>query len=314
MPTHYAFLLVEEFSHIAFSCAVEPLRIANLLSSETLYEWSFVSETGAPAVCSNGSATLVHHTYDTIPRNDRLFVLSGIHVDRHISPKLLALLRKERVKGTQFGGLCSAALIFAEAGFLNGQQAAIHWEFHDGFIEDYPEVDLVRSVFVADAKIITASGGTATADLMLHLIARDHGEDLAIAVADQMVYNAVRDSGSNQRVSLQSRHGIRNTHLAKAVEIMQDNLETPLQTSEIAQNLGISTRQLERLFGQFLNCSPKKYFLDLRLKRAQNLLIQTDKSVTQVAIACGFENTGHFSRVYRTHFGVRPSKQSAKVS
>lgn len=314
MPTHFAFLLVPEFSHIAYSCAVEPLRIANLLSNETLYEWSYISETGEPAICSNGSATLVHHSFDDIPRADRLFVLSGIHMDRHVTPKLLALLRKERAKGAQFGGLCSDALIFAQAGFLNGQRAAIHWEFHDGFIEDYPEVRLERSVFVADEKIITASGGTATADLMLHLIAESHGSDLAIAVADQMVYNAVRDSSSNQRVSLQSRHGIRNAHFAKAVEIMQDHLETPLQTSEIADHMGISTRQLERLFGQFLNCSPKKYFLDLRLKRAQSLLIQTDKSVTQVAIACGFENTGHFARVYRTRFGVRPSEQSAKMA
>lgn len=314
MTTHFSFLLVKDFTHIAFSCAIEPLRIANLLSGQSLYDWSLVTEAGEPAVCSNGSATLVDYSYDTIPRCDRLFLLSGIHVDQHVTSTLLACLRKERVKGTALGGLCSAAIILAKAGFLDGQKAAIHWAFHDGFVEDFPNVELVKSVFVADEKIITASGGPATADLMLHLIAADHGKPLANAVADQMVYNGVREGSAGQTASIQSRHAVRSPHIAKAIEIMQNNLETPIPTSEIADRLGISTRQLERLFAQVLNCSPKKHFLELRLKRAQNLLIQTESTVTEVAIACGFENTGHFSRVYRTHFGIQPSKQSATVN
>ncbi len=313
MTQHYSFLLIEEFSHIAFSCAVEPLRIANLVSGKTLYEWSFGSENGETAICSNGSVTLVHYGMDAAPKCDRLFLLSGLNVDQHVTPPLLACLRRERAKGTQLGALCSAAFVMAKAGFLNDVKTAIHWEFHDGFIEDFPEVNLVPSVFVADEKIITASGGTATADLMLHLIAEHHGEGLSIAVADQMVYNAVRDGSAEQRVSVQSRHRVRNEHLTKAVEIMNENLETPVSTLVIAESIGISTRQLERIFGRYMNCSPKKYFLDLRMQRAQKLLVQTDKSVTEVAVACGFESMGHFSRVYRAHFGFSPSQQSRKI-
>lgn len=311
---HFAFVLVDAFSHIAFSCAVEPLRIANLVSGKPLYRWSYVAQNGTDATCSNGSVTLVHHGYNNVPKCDRLFVLSGIDVHEKVAPDLLSLLRRERAHGTELGALCSGAYILARAGFLDGTQAAIHWQFHDGFMEEFPQVNLVRSVFVADEKIITASGGTATADLMLHLIEVAHGHDLAVAVADQMVYNAVRDATAEQRVSLQSRLGMRNPHMAKAIQVMTDTLDSPISPAIIAEDIGISTRQLERLFGKFLNCSPKKYYLELRLEKARNLLIQTDKHVTEVAFACGFESPGHFSRVYRAAFGVTPSAQRGKIT
>lgn len=313
-PQHFIFALVEDFSHLAFSCAVEPLRIANLLSGETLYRWYFASENGQTATCSNGSVTLVHHRFDTVPKCDRLFVLSGINMRMHLTNALLTMLRREARHGTPIGALCSGAWILAEDGFLNGMKAAIHWEFHDGFMERFPEVNLVRNVFVADERHLTASGGTATADLMLHLIERDHGYDLSVAVADQMVYSAAREATTAQRVSLQSRNGIRNAHLTHAIQRMRETVEEPLSPAQIAAEIGISTRQLERLFGKFLNTSPKKYFMDLRLERARHLLIQTEASVLEIALACGFESSGHFSRVYRAAYGVAPMQQRGRLT
>lgn len=313
-PQHFLFVLIEEFSHLAFSCAVEPLRIANLLSGQTLYRWSFASEEGTRATCSNGSVTLVHHGLDRLPKCDRLFVLSGINMRVHVTRPLMAMLRREARHGTPIGALCSGAWILAEEGMLNGMKTAIHWEFHDAFMERFPEVNLVRNVFVADERHLTASGGTATADLMLHLIERDHGHDLSVAVADQMVYNAVRGSTSAQKVSLQSRAGMRNPHLSRAVQLMQDHLEEPISHAAIAREIGISARQLERLFGRYLNASPKKYYMDLRLERARHLLVQTELSIIDVAIASGFQSAGHFARVYRAAFGVTPMMQRGKLS
>lgn len=305
-PQHIVFVLLEEFSHLAFSCALEPLRIANLVSGRELYQWSLATENGETAVCSNGTVTLVDHGLDKLPKTDQIFVLSGINMRAHVTPPLLAALRRERARGVAIGALCSGAWVLAEAGFLNGMQAAIHWEYHDGFAAEFPDVNLVRNVFVADEKHISASGGTAAADLMLHLIERDHGHELAVEVADQMVYNAVRNATAEQRVSLQSRKGIRNEHLINAIQIMNDRISDPISPSIMAHELGISSRQLERLFGKYLNTSPKKYFMDLRLHRARNLLLQTEASVTDVAMACGFESPGHFSRVFKTAFGMPP--------
>lgn len=308
-PEHFVFLLVDNFSHLAFSCAVEPLRIANLISEQELYSWSFISQNGETATCSNGSVTLTHGGFAPLKSNDRLYVLSGLNVWKHTTPKIMSFLRRERVHGTQIGGLCSGAFVLAQAGFLTDVRTALHWEYHDAFMEKYPDVALCRNVFVADEKHITASGGTATADLMLHLIERDHGAELATAIADQMVYNTVRNADDNQRVSLQARHGMRNEKLTKAIKMMEAALEFPISPSIIATEVGISARQLERLFGRFLNCSPGKYYMELRMTKAQRLLLQTEQSISDIAMACGFISSSHFSRVYRAHFGSSPTTQ-----
>lgn len=311
---HFSFFLLPEFTHIAFSCALEPLRIANLVSGKPLYRWTLLSEDGRTATCSNGSVTLTEGGMEPGRRTDRLFLISGQNVPAHTTPKLLAWLRRERAAGTPLGGICSAAYVLAKAGFLDGMDCALHWAWHDLFAEEFPDVRLVRNVFVARERIVTAAGGTAAADLMLHLIGKDHGEDLATEVADQMVYNAVREGTAAQRVSIQSRHGMRNEHLRRAIAIMERTLETPLSSSLIAEKLGISTRQLERLFGRYLNSSPRQYYMEMRLNRAQNLLVQTEQSVTEIAMACGFQSTSHFSKVFRAHYGHSPLSQRAKIA
>lgn len=304
--THFRFLLVENFSHLAFSCALEPLRIANLVSGKPLYKWSLGSASGVSERCSNGSVTLVDHGLEPTAHIDRIFVVSGIHVQQATTQPVINYLRRERASGTPIGAICSGAYVLAKAGFLDGVETAVHWHYHDLFAEEFPKVATVRNVFVAHEKIITASGGTAAADLMLHLIAKQHGSDLSTEVADQMVYNAVREGSAPQRVSLQSRHGIRNEHLSRAVALVEANMEEPLAPTDIADRLGISTRQLERLFEKFLNTSPKRYITEMRLHRARNLIVQTEQSITDIAMACGFNSTSHFSKVFRSHFGVSP--------
>ena len=312
-PEHFAFLLVEDLTHMAFGCAVDPLRIANLVSGQTLYRWSLVSEDGGPVTCSNGIATQVDYALRDMPRVDRLLLLSGIGVQARATRSLMNALRWQHRRGIRIGGLCSAAWILARAGMLDGIKAAIHWDYHDAFMEEFPDVRLQRSVFVADEPIVTASGGTATADLMLHLIEERHGADLATEVADQMVYNTVRGASAEQRISVQARHGMRNGHLAHAIRRMTETAETPLSPGEIAQEIGISVRQLERLFGRHLNCSPKKYQMEIRLQKARHLLLQTEMPITEIAFACGFKSSGHFSRSYRAQFGEPPGKQRVKI-
>lgn len=311
---HFVFLLLPEFSHLAFSCALEPLRIANLLSGKPHFRWSLISPDGRTATCSNGSVTLVDGGMEPLRHVDRLFVISGINMQDHVTPELLSFLRRERAAGTPLGAICSGAYVLARAGFLDGIETAVHWAYHDLFVEEFPEVRLVRNVFVARERIVTASGGTAAADLMLHLISSRHGRDLATDVADQMVYNAVREGTAAQRVSLQSRHGMRNEHLKRAIDIMKVSVESPISPSRIAGQLGISTRQLERLFGRYLNSTPAHYYMEMRLHRAQNLLVQTEQSITEIAMASGFQSTSHFSRVFRSHFGTSPLAHRATLA
>lgn len=311
---HFIFALVEDFTHMAFASAVDPLRIANMISGQEHYRWSYASDDGAWAQSSDGTEIRTHYSFAQMPAATRVFVLSGLNMQHKDHSGLIAALRRlERHSQTRLGALCSGAYVLAKAGILDGRSAAIHWEYHDSFTEEFPEVRLLRNVFVADDKILSASGGTAPADLMLHLIEQDHGAELAQAVADQMVYSAARAASAEQKVSLQSRQGMRNAHLVKAIDIMKENIDSPVSPNDIAAQIGISTRQLERCFGKYLNSSPKRYYMEMRLERAQNLLVQTEMSIIEVAMACGFESPGHFSRVYRTAFGVTPMMQRGKL-
>lgn len=312
-PQHFVFLLVENHTHLTLACAIEPLRIANMIRGETLYTWSYASEDGISSIASNGSVTLVHHAFGALPKCDRMFVIPGLGMTDHITPPLLTALRKARSSGARVGALCSGAWVLAEAGFLGGMKAAIHWEYHDAFAERFPDVTLVRSVFVADEKHATASGGTATADLMLHLIEQDHGYDLSVAVSDMMVYAGAREASVDQRISLQSRVGMRNPHVARAIELMRGALEEPITPAAIAQAVGVSVRQLERLFGRYFNTSPKRYYTELRLDRARHLLLQTEMSIAEIAVACGFQSVGHFTRLYRKAFGTPPGAQRGRI-
>ena len=278
-----------------------------------MYSWSYASEDGVSSTASNGSVTLVQDAFSVLPKCDRLFVIPGLGMTEFMSQALLTCLRKARSNGVKVGALCSGAWILAEAGFLNGMKASIHWEYHDAFTERFPDVALVRSVFVADERHVTASGGTATADLMLHLIDQDHGYNLSVAVSDMMVYAGAREASVGQKISLQSRHGMRNPHVARAIEIMRAALEEPVSPSQIAHELGISVRQLERLFGRYFNTSPSRYYMELRLDRARNLLLQTEMSVSEIAIASGFQSVGHFTRLYRKTFGTTPSQQRGRL-
>lgn len=312
MGQHFCFLLLDGFSHLSFTCAVEPLRLANRASGEELYTFTLASENGQSATCLTGFKLAVDTDFANLPKCDRVFVLASYDMQFGMTPALKNALRRIRTQGTQLGGLCSGAWILAELGFLDGQRAALHWEFHDSFRETFPDTEVVRSVFVSNQKIVTAAGGTANVDLMLNLIGKEHGEDLAISVADQMVHNTIRDETVDQRISFQARVGVRNAHLANAVEIMRNSLEEPVSTTVIAHQIGISTRQLERLFRKHLEVTPKRYHTDLRLERARQLLMQTEQSVTEIAVACGFESTGHFSKVYRKRYGSAPNHQRVK--
>ncbi|MEO0831416.1 MAG: AraC family transcriptional regulator, partial [Pseudomonadota bacterium] len=165
-PVHFVFALVEDFTHVAFACAVDPLRIANLVSGKPMYTWSYASLDGRTARSSDGTELLTQHRFDQLPACDYLFVLSGLNMQTHDTRSLLAALRRtDRHSKTHIGALCSGAWVLAQGGFLNGRSAAIHWEYHDAFMEQFPEVSLVRNVFVPDERHMTASGGTATADL-----------------------------------------------------------------------------------------------------------------------------------------------------
>ncbi|AXI46568.1 AraC family transcriptional regulator [Sulfitobacter sp. SK012] len=308
-PCRFVFVLLDNFSLLAFSTALESLRVANRMAGRTVYSWTIIGEGGASISCSAGTSFQLDSDLVDMGRDDRLLVCGGIDIQASTTKKLLGWLRRESRKGLMVGGLCTAAYTLAKAGLLDGRRATIHWENQDSFAEEFEDVNLTKSVFVVDNNRVTTAGGTSSIDLMLKLIADDLGEDLANSVADQLIYSSIRTDQDTQRLSVPTRIGVRHPKLSQVIQMMESNIEETISPSILARDVGMSTRQLERLFRRYLNRSPKRYYMELRLQKARNLLMQTDMSVINVALACGFASPSHFSKCYRAHYDTTPYRE-----
>ncbi len=305
----FVFVLLDNFTMLCFSAALESLRIANRMAGREIYSWKIIGEGGDYINCSAGTGFKLDGDLDDLLRDDVVMVCGGIDVQVASTKRLLGWLRREARKGVPVAGLCTAAYTLAKAGLLDGKRATIHWENQDSFTEEFPDVELTKSVFVVDDKRLTTAGGTSSIDLMLKLIADDTDEQLANAVADQLIYSSIRTDQDTQRLSVPTRIGVRHPKLSQVIQIMEQNIEEPISPSILAKDVGMSTRQLERLFRRYLNRSPKRYYMELRLQKARNLLMQTDMSVINVALACGFASPSHFSKCYRAHYDTTPYRE-----
>ena len=308
-PQRFVFVLLHDFTMLSFASAVEALRIANRMSGRTLYEWKTLGEDGEAVSSCAGIRFQVDGDLEDVSRDDVIMLCGGVNVQGATTKKLLGWLRREARKGPVVGGLCTAGHTMAKAGLLDGKKATIHWENQDSFAEDFEDVTLTKSVFVVDGNRLTTAGGTSSIDLMLKLIADKHGEELANLVADQMIYSSIRTDQDTQRLSVPTRIGVRHPKLSSVIQMMEANIEEPISPSILAKDVGMSTRQLERLFRRYLNRSPKRYYMELRLQKARNLLMQTDMSVINVALACGFASPSHFSKCYRAHYDTTPYRE-----
>lgn len=207
------------------------------------------------------------------------------------------------------GAICTGGHILAESGLLDGYRCTIHWENLAAFSENFPDIEVSAQLFEVDRNRFTCAGGTASADMMLHLVAQQHGQGLANEVAEQIMHERIRSHDERQQMSVANRIGARHSKLAGIISTMQQNLEEPLTRTALAKEADLSTRQLERLFRRYLNRSPARYYLELRLQRARQLLLQTNMSVMNVALACGFVSASHFTKCYRAYFGRTPYRE-----
>jgi transcriptional regulator GlxA family with amidase domain len=309
LPQRVALILVPQLTMMPVTSAIEPLRLANRISNKKLYDWTLHALDGKPVAASNGLVTMVTGDLEAIPADAAVIVCSGIDVQHNTDKRLLSWLRKTARRGVNIGAVCTGAHILAEAGLLDGYRCTIHWENLPGFNEAYPDIDATGGLFEIDDDRFTSAGGTTALDMMLSLISSQHGQDLAAQVAEAVLHAPIRHHSENQRLSLPARIGARHPKLIAIVERMEQSLEEPLSPSILAQQAGLSTRQLERLFRRYLDRSPKRYYLELRLKKARSLLLQTDMSVINVALACGFSSPSHFSKCYRGFYGRTPYRE-----
>jgi transcriptional regulator GlxA family with amidase domain len=310
------FFLVPDFTMVAFATAVEPLRIANRMLGYEAYRWRLASVDGKPVPASNGVPCGVDTSLEEERRKmagpDRpsmVIVCSGINVERQQNRSTFAWLREEYNRGVAIGGLCTGAHVLAAAGLLSGKRCAIHWENLPGFAETFPKVHVFADLFEVDQNIYTCAGGTAALDMMLKLIGDDFDDSLVNRVCEQVLTDRVRSPTDRQRLPLRARLGVQNSKILSIIELMEANLSEPLSLLEVAEQVGLSRRQIERLFRSEMGRSPARYYLEIRLDRARHLLVQSSMPVVEVAVACGFVSASHFSKCYRELYQRSPQQE-----
>jgi len=308
-PARYGFLLLPGFPLMSYASAVEPLRAANAISGRTLYLWRHVSFDGNPLTASNGIVFPFDDRLSPDLELDALFVCAGGNPAQFDHSPTFAALRGLAHRGVYLGGMSGGSYVLAHAGLLEGRRCTIHWEHIPAFVEEFQDLKVERTLFVIDRNRITCAGGLASFDMMIELIARARGTDLSTAVSEWYLHTRTRLGTDSQRMGLRERTGITNEHVLKTLAAMEAHLENPLSRNALAKYAGITLRQLERLFAAHLGTTIARRYSDIRLDRARQLLKQSTLSVAEVAVACGFVSTSHFSKAYKTRFGLRPRQE-----
>ncbi|MEO1292722.1 MAG: GlxA family transcriptional regulator [Pseudomonadota bacterium] len=311
-PIRVGFLLVPDFPLYPLSSAIDSLRHANRFLGREAYRVTIHTPNGGPMRASNGLEVAAHAGMFESPRRadlpDRLFVVCGFHPERVVAEPILGWLRYLATHGTVMGGVSAGAFVLARAGLLRDYACAVHWEYAGAFEEMWPECHLTDRLYVIDRDRLTCAGGAATVDLFLRMVAEDGMPEVAAKAAETMLVERVRTTIDRQTSAALIRAKSRSAGLASAIEAMEGHMDAPLSMIEIAQIVGLTRRQLHRLFRDHTGLSPTDFYRNLRLRHARTLLRRTPTKVIDVALASGFTSHSHFSKVYRDHFGVSPLK------
>jgi transcriptional regulator GlxA family with amidase domain len=278
-----------------------------MADGRTVFSWRLAGLGECPVRSSAGIEVRPQITLPGIAKSDNLVLLAGTHPDSADTAVLNAWLQRLSRSGSHITAAGAGCLVLAEAGLLDGRDVSAHWSMRPAWEEIHHAIFFNDRIFSVGDRVLTCCGGRGSIDLALHCVARHCSSQIAKAVGDQLNCDRVRDSCDRQTPasSLQTRAW--NAPLQRAIALMEQNLEQPLNAVEISRAIKIGQRQLQRLFKQFADCTPNRYYLNRRLDRARTLLRQVAMSVTEVSVASGFTSSSHFTKCYKQRFGIRPS-------
>ena len=304
---HFVFVLVPEFTMLSFTAALEPLRIANQLAQQALYSWEIQSESGKPVNSSSGIAFAVDGPIRSADRDTTVLICAGNIPKNALAQTIVSAVHRHHRFGGAVGGICNGAFALAKAGLINDSKFTLHWENHGGFTEVFPTLQPTTKKFEIDGRVLTCGGGAASIDMMIELIARDHGREFASIVSEMCIRRVHLGKDDDQRTSISVLLGSRNPALLKVVEIMNANIEYPVTLDMMSKQVGTSRRHIERIFKNILGQTPGQFYRAIRLDHARNLLSSTNSSINSISTACGFETTTHFAKCFKDRYGVSPS-------
>jgi len=291
---------------LSVACTLDPMRAANRIARQTIFEWQILTLDGHPVNLTCGLPVVADMKFGDSAPGDVLIVVAGYNSEDHANKKIITRLAKIAPRYGAVGGVEAGSWVMARAGLLRHHRATTHWEDLEDFAARFPEIEVVPDRFVIDGRYFTTGGASPAFDLMLQLIRARKGAPFAMEVASVFIYDDTRMSTEAQHLVSLGRLNIASPKISAAIKLMETQLDTPLHVSEIAGAVNISVRSLEILFQSEFATSPGRFYRNLRLQMARRLLVETGLSIQEVTVRTGFSSPSAFSRAIRKHFGKPP--------
>ncbi|MFK7869251.1 MAG: GlxA family transcriptional regulator [Roseobacter sp.] len=311
------FLVFPGFPMACLTSMIEPLRAANEIVGQNIFEWTIVSEDGQRVEAS------AHVWFDPdislvdLDGVDQLYLLSGPSSQFGSPDRSNGKLRKIARHGTVMGAISGGVFPLARSGLLEGHTASVHWCYAAAFEEEFPDFVPSTDVITLDGRRVTASGAASAFDVSLHLIEDALGANVATEVACWFQHPLVRGQGVSQRkptFASDSTSDMLPPVMRDAVAMFTDHLDDPLNIADVADAVGVSVRQLERMFQKTTGRSPLVYYRMLRMHKARQLLLYGTYTMTQVAVAVGYSSSSTLIKNYIEVFGIHPKEDRKKVN
>ena len=308
----FGLVVVPNFSLIALSACVDPLRLANQVLGRAVYRSVLLSVDGGLVASSDGIQVMTQHSLAGAPALDVVFVIGPNPIPKRGLRPLTLWLKKMAAGGIPLGGIDTGAYLMAQAGLLDGYRSTIHWEDHEALAEQFPKIVVTQHFFEVDRDRYTCSGGVAPLDLMTYLLTQAPGSrQLANEVANLLVVER-RSLTDVQTVSIIHQSRVTHPKAVEALRLMEANVSEPLTMAEVAQFTGMALRSLQRLFKTKFGKTPERVYLDIRLAQARLLVQRSDKSIRDIAAATGFATPSHLTARYTPRYGASPQKEREK--
>lgn len=301
-----ALFVLPDFTPTEVSSAIDVLRIANKVCGHKVYNWQFASDDNHLVASGDDLFVKATKISELNSRPDIVIIFGGANCAAS-SEMLLKTARWAARFGAQLIVLSNAVSVLADRGFFTNKTVSTHWDAPEAEDECLYGTTFSRSIFKEEGRIITSCGYVATFDVMTNLISEHLGKSVSTKVSEYLVANGVRPAESQQRANLVDRIGTYNVKLLAAIELMEGNLEEALPIGEVADIVGTSQRQLERLFQRHLKQSPSNYYKNIRIEKAKKMVQSTSLSISDISFRSGFNSTAGFSKSYKRKYGVSPS-------
>ncbi|WEX11688.1 GlxA family transcriptional regulator [Chelativorans sp. AA-79] len=317
-PLRVGFVLLEKFTLAAFGGLIDALRLAADDGGESRQihaSWKIMTPEAGNQTASCGLQVTGSSDFIDPEEFDYIAVCGGNnYLDDRPTPLLSRYLENAIDKGVRLLGICTGSFAIARAGLADKRTVCVHWNVKDAFERQFPHVHTsVDRLFVDEGDLITCAGSTAAIDLGLYLVSRHCGRDRAQQAVRHMMLTGIREPSLPQAYFCQELEGVKDPRVRKAIHFMEQQLDHLPPIPAVARYVGVSARQLERAFRGELGMTPMRYHRVMRLNYGRWMIDNKLDSLTQIALDCGFSDAAHFSREFRQHFGLPPSRYRVKA-